>query len=64
MSGTEDPPSPELVGLVKVREHCVFTWRALSTLGAKRVRVEREHCDACIASVQEIGYVVEREEKR
>jgi len=49
---------------VKVREHCVFTWRALSTLGAKRVRVEREHCDACIASVQEIGYVVEREEKR
>jgi len=63
VNGPEDSTPTVVVGLVRVREHCLFTWRATTREAEKRVTVEPEHCDACIADLPRLGYAVETEGK-
>jgi hypothetical protein len=64
LSGTVDPTPAGLVGLVRVREHCVFTWRAPAIDAAKKVAIEPGHCDACVAELKQLGYIVESQRVR
>lgn len=54
-----DPTKPPvLVGLVRLRDHCTFTW-AESERGGRRVAtVYGTHCAQCVAELQERGYGV------
>jgi hypothetical protein len=47
-----------LVGLIKVRDHCTFAWRRWVVDDTRRATRLSTHCDACVAAMQELGYVV------
>lgn len=52
-----DPPPPVmLVGLMRVREHCTFTWRKPETGGVRAVEVLADHCLQCIAELRRGGF--------
>lgn len=48
-------PRP-LVGLVRVREHCTFTWRKATPGAPASVEVREDHCPQCLADVRRRGY--------
>jgi hypothetical protein len=64
LNGTEDSLPAGLVGLVRVRDHCVFTWRAPAIDAAKKVEIEPGHCGDCIAELRNLGYVVKPDRKQ
>ena len=42
-----------LRGLIKIRDHCLFTWEASADLpDRKRIVVMPEHCTPCIAELK------------
>jgi hypothetical protein len=48
-----------LVGLVRIRGHCLFTWR--EPVGAERcVEILPDHCAECIAEVRRLGFLLIR----
>jgi hypothetical protein len=50
------PDYPEVIGLLRVRNHCLFTWRER---GNRRVvEVSEAHCEVCIEEVRGRGYDV------
>ncbi len=54
---TEDPELRRMpVGLLRVREHCTFTWRGPVEGGQRTVEVFPEHCAECIAEVRRRGF--------
>ncbi len=44
----------EVVGLLKVRGHCLFTWHETEIDGRRTVEVHAEHCEECIAELRRI----------
>ena len=46
------------VGLLRVRNHCTFTWRGAVTGAQRRVEVLPDHCAECIAEVRRRGLEV------
>jgi hypothetical protein len=48
--GTHHTP----VGLIRVRDHCTFTWRGPED--ERTVEIEAHHCADCIADVRTRGY--------
>jgi hypothetical protein len=53
-----------LVGLIRQREHCAFTWEEPVGGGRRVVRVYRTHCADCIAELEKLGYLLVHEEPR
>jgi hypothetical protein len=48
-------PRFEIIGVIKVRGCCLFTWRDPdSDSGPRQIEVTDEHCERCIAEVQQI----------
>jgi hypothetical protein len=50
------PPPVTLVGLLRMREHCMFTWKELQLGGPRSVEIGPSHCATCIAEVRQLGY--------
>ncbi len=52
-----DPKPPAmLVGLTRIREHCVFTWQEPEGGGQRSVEVLPSHCAECVAEIRQRGY--------
>lgn len=45
-----------LVGLVRLREHCTFTWQRPDGSDERTVMVHRDHCLQCLAEARRRGY--------
>jgi hypothetical protein len=45
-----------LVGLLRLREHCTFTWREPQAGGRRSAEVRSTHCEACVAELRRLGY--------
>lgn len=58
---TGDRESVTRVGLVRVRNHCTFTWRAAECDAAKSAVLGPTHCAECIEELRRLGYQVVRE---
>jgi len=53
----KDQPAPYvLVGLVRIREHCTFTWRRQEGLGERTVHILPHHCDLCLREARRRGF--------
>jgi len=53
---TQNPKTPViLVGLLRVREHCTFTWQGPER-GQRSVEIVSTHCSECIAEIRRLGY--------
>lgn len=52
-----------LVGLIRLREHCTFTWQ--EPVGGKRrsAEVRATHCAECVAELRELGYLLVQEDQ-
>jgi hypothetical protein len=61
MSGTTKPPAT-LVGLIRIRNHCTFTWHKPEDSDQGSVEVRSDHCPKCMAEVQRLGYHLDRPE--
>jgi hypothetical protein len=48
-------PRFEVVGLIRVLNCCLFTWREATFGGTRTVEISSEHCENCIAEVKKIG---------
>jgi hypothetical protein len=44
-----------LSGILKVRDHCLFTWRETEQ-GERIARVKMHHCAECIVALRNLGY--------
>jgi len=54
---TDDSSSASpLVGLVRIREHCTFTWRRATPSAEVSVEVRETHCTKCVAEARFRGY--------
>jgi hypothetical protein len=47
--------TPKIVGLLRVRDCCVFTWRDARDRKRRTIFVEPHHCAQCIAELRRIG---------
>jgi hypothetical protein len=50
--------SGDLVGLVRIRGHCTFTWRKSQQQPQRRVEIRASHCRDCVDEVRRLGYVL------
>jgi hypothetical protein len=51
-------PRDVLLGLIRLREHCAFTWEEPVTGGARVALVQPIHCRECVAELLRLGYIV------
>jgi hypothetical protein len=51
-----------LIGLIRLRDHCAFTWEEPVGSGRRLARVRSTHCAECIAELGRLGYLIVREE--
>ena len=43
----------ESIGLIKIRDHCLFTWREREFgRGPRRIEITSAHCEACIRELR------------
>jgi len=52
-----------LVGLIRLREHCTFTWHELEGSGRRSADVRATHCAECVAELQDLGYLLVHEDQ-
>lgn len=54
---TRHPKQPVmLVGLLRIPEHCTFTWQEPEGGGQRSVEIVRTHCAECVAEIRKLGY--------
>jgi hypothetical protein len=49
---------PDLVGLIRVREHCLFRWRRPAD-GVHIAEVDASHCKRCVDELRAMGWIVQ-----
>jgi hypothetical protein len=55
----DDLYSPgSLVGLVRPREHCIFTWRKIDGASQRTIEIQSHHCLQCIAELRRQGFML------
>jgi hypothetical protein len=47
---------PPLVGLVRPREHCIFTWRQQEGSDERTVVILADHCLQCVSDLRRRGF--------
>jgi hypothetical protein len=52
----EPKPPVMLTGLIRVRNHCLFTWQEPEGGGPRSVEIWPSHCAECIAEIRERHY--------
>jgi hypothetical protein len=58
-----DPSKPvTLIGLIRLREHCAFTWQEPEAGGTRIARIRSTHCADCISELGKLGYRLVPEE--
>jgi hypothetical protein len=50
-----------VLGLIRLRDHCAFTWEEPVGGGQRLARVRNTHCENCIAELAKRGYLTVRE---
>ena len=45
-------------GLVRLRDHCTFTWEQREGEPLRTAIVRENHCEACVTAVRELGYLL------
>jgi hypothetical protein len=55
---TADRTPRGLVGLVRLRDHCTFTWRGSEAERTRTVEVRDDHCLQCLTEARRLGYRV------
>jgi hypothetical protein len=55
-------PPVVLVGLIRLRDHCAFTWEEPVGGGQRVARVRSTHCAECIGELGKLGYLMLRED--
>jgi hypothetical protein len=59
MTSSRNPEQPVVrVGLLRVREHCTFSWYAPEG-GRRTAEVRATHCEACVAELRQRGYDID-----
>lgn len=48
------------IGLLRIREHCTFTWRQAEGETKRALEVRPHHCEHCLAEARRSGYVLRR----
>jgi hypothetical protein len=56
--------SVPLVGLVRLRDHCTFTWQRSEGADQRSVVVHDHHCLQCLAEARRRGYRLVTEDGR
>lgn len=49
---------PLRVGLIRVRDHCTFSWRENEAGGGRSAAIQATHCPECVAELRKLGYVL------
>jgi hypothetical protein len=57
MTDSLGPPGV-LVGLIRLREHCAFSWEEPERGGLRIATVRSSHCPECIAELRKLGYIL------
>jgi hypothetical protein len=47
-------PSTETTGLIKINDHCLFTWCETIATRQRRIELRPEHCAACIDELKKL----------
>jgi hypothetical protein len=45
-----------LVGLVRARDHCTFTWSKAEGSETRKIEVRPDHCLQCLAEIRRRGF--------
>jgi hypothetical protein len=62
MKVNEESSSPATrVGLIRMRDHCTFTWRQHEGSDLRSVEVRATHCSECVAALETSGFRLVRE---
>ena len=48
----------DLVGLVRIRQHCTFTWRRAARQEQRSVEIFPNHCADCVDEARRRGYTL------
>jgi hypothetical protein len=56
MNGDDLYGPGSLVGLVRPREHCIFTWHKADGSAQRTIEVQTHHCLQCIAELRRQGF--------
>jgi hypothetical protein len=60
----ELPKPVVLVGLIRLREHCTFTWEEPARGGRRVAMITSTHCSECIAELGKLGYLLAHEDAK
>ena len=52
-----------LVGLIRLREHCAFSWEEPERGGNRVARIRSTHCADCITELRKLGYLLVGEDR-
>lgn len=53
-----------LVGLIRINQHCTFSWEQPQEGGSRSAEVGSTHCAACVEELRRLGYVLLPEDRR
>jgi len=53
-----EPTKPRRVGLIRVRNHCTFSWQEDEAGGLRSIAVQANHCSECVVELRKQGYVL------
>jgi hypothetical protein len=56
-------PTPLRVGLIRIRDHCIFSWREGDPGNRRHVQVEPTHCRECLTEIGKLGYDLSRRDE-
>jgi hypothetical protein len=59
MNESTKPPGRR-IGLIRIRNHCTFTWQKPADSDQGTVEARANHCPKCLAEVQRLGYQLAR----
>jgi hypothetical protein len=51
-----DAAFPKLIGLLRLRDHCTFTWRGTEGRDERTIEIHSDHCLQCLAEARRRGY--------
>ena len=50
-------------GLIRLRDHCTFTWEQPEGDPQRTAIVRETHCDRCVAALRDLGYLLRSDTK-
>jgi hypothetical protein len=61
MTDSRDSDKPAvIVGLLRLRDHCTFSWEEPQSGGRRTAWVRATHCADCVSELERRGYEIAR----